>query len=117
MKKIFSKLSVSFLALSFLITSACATKAVDPIKQIQVGMDKSDVLEILGNPTRQSRSLGMDRWTYELDSQSGLQTIYVFFDAGIVRYIGPQQDIQKNAFQHVPVKKDEPKGEFKTISD
>ena len=95
MKNIFLILSEFVLLFSLFALSACATKTVDNIKRVQVGMDKSDVLEILGNPTRQSRSLGMDRWTYEIENPSGLQSNYIFFDGGIVRYVGPQHDYQK----------------------
>lgn len=48
----------------------CASHQKQALSKIQVGMDKADVLEKIGSPTRKARIFGQDRWTYELDSVS-----------------------------------------------
>ena len=54
-------------------------------------MDKSDVLERLGNPSHVAREHGLDRWAYENANSTGKETTYIFFDKGKVSYIGPAE--------------------------
>ena len=53
-------------------------------------MDKSTVLDIVGNPTRISRQHSQDRWTYEVtkSDESGVDITYIFFADGRVTYVG-----------------------------
>lgn len=72
---------------------SCATSQHQALRSVEVGMDKSEVLEHLGNPIRKTRQHGQDRWTYEIESASaGAETIYIFFDSGKVTYSGPAPD-------------------------
>ncbi len=75
-------------------------------------MDKADVLEKIGSPTRKARIFGQDRWTYELDSSSGATTTYVFFQEGKVTYIGGAEEPADAA-----TKKTKPAGQFKPIGE
>ncbi len=49
----------------------CQTPPLKDYKRLTLGMEKHDVLEIMGNPTRTQRWQGKDRWTY------------IFYDSGI----------------------------------
>lgn len=55
---LFFNFAVLFLAVS------CASNFDSDLKKIRVGDNKSQVLEILGNPRRTSRYKDTDRWTY-----------------------------------------------------
>lgn len=81
-------------------TAGCSTPQHKVLKAVQVGMDKAAVLEIVGNPTRITRHLGQDRWSYEEASGAGVngdaggsggaekRTTYVYFSEGRVTYVG-----------------------------
>lgn len=96
MKKTISLILV-FSLQSFFV--ACTTPQSKALKEIHVGMDKADVLEIAGNPARISRHLGQDRWTYEDLSYKSTetapsvnaksQTTFVYFSDGRVTNIVP----------------------------
>jgi outer membrane protein assembly factor BamE (lipoprotein component of BamABCDE complex) len=74
---------------SVLAASGCATNKFREISKITVGMDKAEVLETLGNPTRKSRVYGQDRWAYEFakSDNSGVSTTYIFFAEGRVSHV------------------------------
>ena len=95
-----------------LIFVSCASHQTQSLRKIDVGMDKSDVLEKIGNPTRKARVLGQDRWTYEIDGDSGTDTTYIFFQEGRVTYIGGAEEPTDAA-----IKATKPKGEFKPIGE
>jgi outer membrane protein assembly factor BamE (lipoprotein component of BamABCDE complex) len=94
--RFFAIIMLSFMGL---ILSGCSTPQSKALKEIQVGMDKADVLEIAGNPSRITRHLGQDRWTYEDFSNSssvstagsGKKTTFVYFSEGRVTYVGPAE--------------------------
>jgi outer membrane protein assembly factor BamE (lipoprotein component of BamABCDE complex) len=93
MKTIFSFSKVTLLFVCIAI-AACATSQVQALKSVEVGMDKADVLEKVGNPTRKTREFNQDRWSYELDSENKSQVTYVYFSEGKVTYVGPgEKDI------------------------
>lgn len=80
---------------------ACSSPQSKTLKEIHVGMDKADVLELAGNPTRIHRHLGQDRWTYEdlsykssepnTSTATKPQKTYVYFSDGRVTYVGPAE--------------------------
>lgn len=92
----------------------CASPQHQALRRVDVGMDKADVLDLVGNPTRTDRAYNQDRWTYEsyknTSSTSGDEnsTTYVFFADGKVTYVGP--DEMHGAPQ-------QSKGSFKKISE
>lgn len=47
-----------------LLFSGCQTNMLKAYQKITPGMEKDDVLEIMGNPQRTQRFHGKDRWTY-----------------------------------------------------
>lgn len=47
----------------FQIVAGCASRNPN-FSRLRVGMDKSDVLETIGNPLRIARVKGHDRWIY-----------------------------------------------------
>jgi outer membrane protein assembly factor BamE (lipoprotein component of BamABCDE complex) len=77
---------IIFISLSLLVFTACSTPQHQAVKSIDVGMDKADVLEKMGNPTRKTRHHGQDRWTYEFDGNA--DSTYIYFSGGKVTYIG-----------------------------
>lgn len=80
--------------------SACTTSQHKALREIEAGMDKSDVLEKLGNPEHKTRQHGLDRWSYTSTTKSGApETTFIFFSNGKVTYVGP-----------APEKSPEPKG-------
>ncbi len=47
-----------------LLLTACQTSMVNQFAKVRPGMEKDDVLGIMGSPTRTQRFHGKDRWTY-----------------------------------------------------
>lgn len=93
-----------FLAFICSLFIACASNQPQSLRKVSVGMDKSDVLDLAGNPTRKARVLGQDRWTYEVTS-SGAQaeTTYIFFQDGKVTHVGETDSAPKDDSKFKPV--------------
>ena len=53
--------SVVFLSLLLI---NCASTPIQTVQSIKVGMDKSEVIELMGAPQRTSRINGRDQWIY-----------------------------------------------------
>lgn len=86
---------ITTLVLSVLISgliTACTTATKSVQQAVQVGMDKAAVLEVVGNPTRISRHLGQDRWSYENPIGGNERTTYIYFSDGRVTYVGSADD-------------------------
>ncbi len=47
-----------------LMTSACQTSMLKQFNKVKLGMEKDDVLDAMGSPSRTQRFHGKDRWTY-----------------------------------------------------
>jgi len=92
------KYGVLFL-LSFVFLAGCATSPKSQFTQVQVGMDKDQVLDIMESPQRTQRWHGMDRWTYIFYSEDQRTEKEVQFAEGKSNYVG-------NVFQP-PVSADE----------
>jgi outer membrane protein assembly factor BamE len=71
-----------------LYSTGCASTDIRDFEKIQVGMDKDDVLKIMGSPNKSERWKGMDRWTYVLwnDNQDGRREVH--FNEGRATYVG-----------------------------
>lgn len=76
-------LAIPLILLS-LLTTACQTSMLKQFNEITPGMEKDDVLDIMGSPTQTQRFQGKDRWTY------------VFYDKRI-RFIKEVQFFEGNA--------------------
>lgn len=75
-----------FIALGFLLLS-CASPSHRAVERINIGMEKSDVLDILGSPTRTERARNGDRWTYESYTKENKYSFNVYFHDGRVSHI------------------------------
>lgn len=77
------------LALLLLLSQVgCQTNELKQYEKLKVGMDKGEVLEIMGSPRRCERRQSQDRWTYvfyqnQMEHQKEIQ----FFE-GRANYIG-----------------------------
>jgi len=99
-------------AMCVLFVAACSTPQHKALRSIDVGMDKADVLEKLGNPTRKTRHQGQDRWSYEYQNESGMQLTHIYFAGGKVTYVG-DADAPKQKFTPVA----NPPEKFKPVGD
>ncbi|OFZ12245.1 MAG: hypothetical protein A2Z20_04310 [Bdellovibrionales bacterium RBG_16_40_8] len=88
MRNLYLKTILGLLFAIFFIFG-CASSQKGGVRSIKPGMDKSDVLDILGDPKLSSREHGLDRWTYSIDGPTGEELTYIFFEKDKVSYIGP----------------------------
>ena len=81
---------LSIIAILFigLISAGCQTSMIKQFNQVESGMDKDDVLEIMGSPTRSERFHGKDRWTYVFYDQQIRHEKEVQFFQGNAIYVG-----------------------------
>lgn len=94
-------LTAGFLLTSVLALSACQTSSkqkLENLDKVQIGMDKSEVLETTGfGPRSSDRRSGQDRWVFEVypdRHQSMTVEKEVRFQEGKVIYVG---EVQKPA--------------------
>ena len=88
------------LLLSALFVIGCQSSMVRQFSSVKPGMEKDDVLEIMGSPTRTQRFHGKDRWTYIFyDERIRFEKEIQFFEGNAV-YIGDtwQPEQEKSAF-------------------
>ncbi len=72
----------------------CATTKSRPFQEVKLGMDKSQVLEIIGNPSRSSRIKGSDRWSYDDFSQGDREVVNIYFTEGKVSFLGTDAEYE-----------------------
>ncbi len=71
-----------------LLVTGCVSLPSDDFAKLKPGMEKSEVLEVMGNPTYKVRRKGQDRWTWVYyDKNEKLQS-EVHFDDGKAVYVG-----------------------------
>ena len=99
------------LLLSIIFLTYCSTPQSKALQGIQVGMDKSEVLNIAGNPAHKGRTHGQDRWDYVFNLDSKDHTTSVFFAEGRVTYVGPKTESPVT----LEKKQEKPAGSFKSI--
>ena len=76
----------------------CQSPSHTYFEGVRVGMDKSDVLEAAGSPTRTRRSHGLDKWEYEYRYHpEGPQVREVQFENGKATYVGSKVEPKTNA--------------------
>lgn len=75
------------LASAFLLTG-CQSSMIKQFNQVKSGMDKDDVLEIMGSPNRSERFHGKDRWSYNFYDQKIQHNKEVHFFEGNAVYVG-----------------------------
>lgn len=80
----------NFALLCFFVvfTAACQSMPSKQFTKLKTGMDKDDVLQIMGSPDRTQRWQGMDRWTYKVWESDTSELKEVHFSEGIAVYVG-----------------------------
>lgn len=92
-------LAISVLAASFVL-SACQTSMLNQYSKVKAGMEKDDVLDIMGSPQRTQRFHGKDRWTYVFyDQRMRFEKEVHFFENNAI-YVGDvwQPEESRSAF-------------------
>lgn len=70
---------------------ACSTVSkteVEEFKGVKNGMDKSEVLDILGSPKTSYHADGKDVWNYEIHEKDNMFRREIHFQKGLVTYNG-----------------------------
>jgi len=83
-----------------LLTTACQTSMLSQFESIKPGMEKDDVLDIMGSPSQTQRFHGKDRWYYIFyDNRIRFEKEVQFFEGNAV-YIGDtmQPEPSRTAF-------------------
>lgn len=93
----------SIIAFTVLVGSlgltACQTNMYKEYQKIHPGMEKDDVLEVMGNPQRTQRFHGKDRWTYVFyDNKLRHEKEVQFFEGNAV-YVGDPWQPEVSAAQ------------------
>lgn len=70
------------------ISIGCQTSMYQQFEQVNVGMDKDDVLQIMGSPQRTQRWRGKDRWTFVFYEDRIRFEKEVQFQEGVATYVG-----------------------------
>ena len=103
---------------AFLTLVSCSSSPTDIRKRVRVGMDKSEVLEILGNPSRSKRVKGADRWDYDMYDENDRRVVnYVYFKSGRVSYVGRDDEFERDLKKLNSQKKQKPEStdEFREL--
>lgn len=85
-----------YLAIPFILmaifTTGCQTSMLKQFGEVKPGMEKDDVLNLMGSPDRSERFHGKDRWTYIFyDDRLRFEKEVQFFEGNAI-YVG---DISK----------------------
>lgn len=76
--------------LLFFSALGCQTNELKQYEKLKVGMDKGDVIDIMGSPRRSERWHGQDRWTYVFYQDREQYLKEVHFMEGRASYVGDQ---------------------------
>lgn len=68
--------------------SACTTAPIKEFPRVKLGMEKGQVIEIVGSPRRTDRRLSADIWTYRFYENEKPIEKMVIFKEGKVQYCG-----------------------------
>ncbi|WP_413569255.1 outer membrane protein assembly factor BamE [Bdellovibrio sp. HCB117] len=82
-----------------LLTTACQTSMLKQFGEVKPGMEKDDVLDLMGSPSRTQRFHGKDRWTYVFyDDRIRFEKEVQFFNGNAI-YVGDisQPEVTKTA--------------------
>lgn len=69
--------------------TGCQTQAARDFARIRPGMEKVDVVDIMGDPQRKIRRQGVDKWTYIYYDNRVRTENEVHFNEGVASYVGP----------------------------
>ena len=91
----------------FLLLSGCQSDGLKQYEKLRIGMDKSDVLEIMGSPQTISRHQSKDEWIYKFYRDQQWFEREVQFSDGKATYLGdvlkPGEEPQKHAPEFTPL--------------
>jgi outer membrane protein assembly factor BamE len=73
---------------SFLFSACSSLTKLEQFNTLKPGMEKHDVLEVMGGPDRRQRIHGSDRWTYLIYDQNIRNEKVVEFNEGIATHVG-----------------------------
>lgn len=68
----------------------CQTSQLKQFSKVQTGMDKSEVLNLVGSPQHKIRKQNLDHWNYHFFEANEWHEKSVHLDQGVVIYIGPK---------------------------
>lgn len=71
-----------------LALTGCQTNQLKAFEKLKVGMDKGEVLGIMGSPQATQRWQGMDRWTYSFWQDDQFYKKEVHFSESFSKYVG-----------------------------
>lgn len=104
-----------FVSVIFLFTLSCASPQKSNQQRVSVGMDKDQVLQVLGNPSRSKRVSGSDRWSYDEYVDGSKQVLQVYFQNGRVRFVGTDEAFEKSLLTPNAKKSQDQNAGFKDI--
>lgn len=99
------------LSLIFLILPACQSKPIRQFEKIKPGMEKVEVLDLMGSPTAVTRFHGKDRWIYIFYDKDARQEKEIHFEGGSAVYVGgawqpaPEKTAEKRDQQNLEMEK------------
>lgn len=93
-----SILTISLISSSLLL-SACQTNMLKEYNKLHIGMEKDDVLEVMGSPARTQRFHGKDRWSYIFYEDRIRYEKEVQFFEGNAIYVGEKWEPEMTAAQ------------------
>lgn len=82
------RLYLLILSLASLLLSACQSSPVKQFDKIQAGMEKNEVLDLMGPPRTTTRLHGKDRWIYVFYEDKIRYEKEVHFQSGNAVYVG-----------------------------
>lgn len=92
-------ISVFTILIGGLGLSGCQTHMYEEYRKLHPGMEKNDVLEVMGSPQRTQRMHGKDRWTYIFyDDKLRHEKEVQFFEGNAV-YVGEPSQPEITAAQ------------------
>ncbi len=77
------------LTLIVILFTGCRTLDPDELSEVQIGAEKGQVLNVLGNPQRRYRKNDTDRWVYQFPHGENKEIVEkeIWFQNGRVVYI------------------------------
>lgn len=75
-------------SLSLVFLVACATAPIESFPKIKNGMQKGDVIELIGSPHKTERKDGVDIWQYTFYEREKPVAKIIYFKENRVSYAG-----------------------------
>jgi outer membrane protein assembly factor BamE (lipoprotein component of BamABCDE complex) len=85
-----------------LFSTGCQTNELKQYEKLKLGMDKSEVIEIMGSPRKVERRQSQDHWVYKFYQDQQWYEKEVRFKEGKAIYLGEFQKPDEPTPKHVP---------------